>query len=276
MLRWFLLAAILSSLALTYAWYRVNREANVSSPFLTEWADYGPFPWLPQGEAINLPRDHGVHENVPLEHWQIQGILVPPDGEKVAFQFDLFAITFQMAQSRRPSAWASRRIFLGHFALTDPKTTDRFRYEHREEREALALSRAKAGLIEIDDWKLEFAPSLLRLHAGARGNYLVLDLTADPMIPIADTDSTIIHGYQLPRLTAWGRYGKQFVTGTAWMEHAWGRLPLPGNAISAARLRLQMKEGLLSCLRLKRRNGVPSGLARCSISDTTGRSRSLP
>ena len=274
-MRWLLLF-IVPILIASFLWRDRGGNTKPVTHFpITTLIDYDAFPWLSVAEPLQFPRDHGAHDDVPLETWQIQGTLSFPDHKKIAFQYHILALTLQPQTPKRPSAWGTKRVFLTYFTLTDPSTPN-FQVEHREQRQALGLSSTDGDRIIIDDWKLAFRSNQLQLVAGIRGKYLKLALLDESMIKNASIESATLRSYQLPRLIAMGRYGDVPVTGSAWMEHSWGKLPLPGGAVSLQRLQLQMIDGnLLSCLQLKRRDDASSNPVRCTVITATGKQKPL-
>jgi predicted secreted hydrolase len=60
----------------------------------------------------------------------------------------------------------------------------------------------------------------------------------------------------MPRMAVTGTLGDHAVTGTAWLDRAWGDLPAPGGPLAYARLIAHMEDGTnLSVLRTSRRDG---------------------
>ncbi len=271
-MRWLFL--IIASVALggIFLWFQPTRNTHSSPLSFAEWVDYDTFPWLP-AEPLHFPGDHGIHVSVPLETWLIQGVLSTPDHRTMGFQYQIFALTLEPQVTKRTSAWATQRIFMAYFTLTDATG---FQVGHREEREALGLVETGVDHIHIDDWKLEFGSTDLRIFVGGREKYLQLELQAKADTIIAEAESAARIAYLLPRLVVTGSDGHGPVTGTAWMEHAWGRLPLPGGAVSLQRLQLQLTEGrYLSCLQIQRRDAGTPGPTRCMLTSPSGNQKRL-
>jgi len=78
---------------------------------------------------------------------------------------------------------------------------------------------------------------------------------------VVDAQEAPFRGYLLSRMdvagTIEGPGGRQAVSGTAWAEHLWGELPIPGQSpVVSDRLQLQLDDGTdLSVVRSRRRDG---------------------
>lgn len=271
-MRWLSLSLFLVILILAALWGR-QRDHPPTLPPLSNWVEYDTFPWLSPG-PLSFPEDHGPHEPVPLELWQLQGILA--SGQKtLAFQLMILALTLDPGPVQRPSRWATRRLLYAWFATTDP-ASGQFRVRQREDREALGLSEVSHARLTLDDWKIEFDQEEIRFVAGQRGKYLRLQL--NPLAPATEMGkpSNALRAYLIAKMAATGSYGGKRVTGTAWLEHGWGRLPLPGGEVFLQRLHLQLKDGgHLACLQIQRRHGRNRGPARCLLIKPDGKPQGL-
>ncbi|HVS78188.1 MAG TPA: lipocalin-like domain-containing protein, partial [Steroidobacteraceae bacterium] len=76
-----------------------------------------------------FPRDQGPHPDFRQEWWYLTGNLDSASGERFGFELTVFRFALAPAApaaasvSTRPSAdrsaWRTRQIYLGHFAVTD-------------------------------------------------------------------------------------------------------------------------------------------------------------
>jgi predicted secreted hydrolase len=216
--------------------------------------------WRPE-----LPREHGAHPTARMETWNIAAHLANAGGERLGVQFSLLRVGLRppdAAQAETP--WELRELYRGHVALLSP---ERPAGEERFSRAVPGTAGYDEALREVrlDDWSLRFGQgeggTELRLDASVGGTRLELRLTpAKAAMASAPEGDAPFRGYSLTRLDVRGRLGAgsalQPVSGLAWLDHAWGELPLPGGPIAWDRLQLQLDDGTdLSLTRARRREG---------------------
>lgn len=214
---------------------------------------------------FSFPADHGPHPDFQSEWWYFVGNLDTESSEpRRHFGFQLTFFRFAVApdpisSADRTSAWASRQMWMAHFALSD-LDGGRFHAFERFRRGALDLAGATAGedaqngesgengenslfRVWLDDWSatgLEPGSLLpLRLQAVETKDgvgEVGLDLVLSPGKP------TVLQGdrglsrkgpepgnasyyYSQTRMPAQGTVtlgGERFaVSGTAWMDREW-------------------------------------------------------
>jgi predicted secreted hydrolase len=78
------------------------------------------------------------------------------------------------------------------------------------------------------------------------------------------------HYYLLPRLSASGTLtrlgGDLAVTGTAWLDRAWGAVPVSRGQVALNRFALQLADGRkVMCLHLRRRDGIGTPIPNCVL-----------
>lgn len=208
--------------------------------------------------AFSFPADHGPHPDFQSEWWYFVGNLATSDagdGRRFGFQltFFRFAVAPEEPESAerpsRASRWATRQVWMAHFALTDA-AGGRFHAFERFRRGALGLAGAAASPEEtlrvwLDDWRAEgLEPgSLLPLRLSASAGRedpevtpVALDLTLTPGKPpvLQGNEGLSQKGpepgnasyyYSLTRLPAEGAVtvgSERFeVAGTAWLDREW-------------------------------------------------------
>lgn len=274
MMRWALLAIVTLVTSMIFLFFTPEHAAMKRLPALAQWVDFDAFPPLPE-QPLRFPRDHGGHCEAPIETWQVQGILTTLEGRRLGFQLHVFALGLRPGNPERLSAWGAHRYFLAYFTRTD-LDAQAFQAEHRQERAALGLSGADDHRVWVDDWALDFDSDSALLRAGQRGNYLELTLQP-PHPPHSPSENRAnLRVYHLHRLIAQGLWGTEPVTGSAWLEHAWGMLPLPGAPVSLQRFQVQMEDGRdLFCLQIQRRGSNTPGPVRCLLQEFGGQPRNL-
>jgi predicted secreted hydrolase len=219
-----------------------------------------------------FPADHGAHPAYRTETWHITGSLSHRTGRRFAFQLAFFRVGVNPpAALLGPSAWAARDVYWAHFALTDV-AAGRFVAFEQLSRAAMGFGGAEASpaRVWLGDWTLgaQAAPGKaleLRATQDESGIVLTLRNVKPPVTRTADG----FHSYLMTRLVAQGtlRVGTQSfdVEGRAWLDRAWGEVPLPVGAVVWDRFLLQLDDGRdLMVVRLRRRDGsgqpVLSGL----------------
>jgi predicted secreted hydrolase len=144
---------------------------------------------------------------------------------------------------------------------------------------------AAAGEVWLDDWSLAFDPDaadgalVLAAAVGAEPLRLTLAPVKPPVSPAAD--DAPFRGYAMPRLEVRGVLGsgeaRRELSGSAWIDRAWGELPIPGaGPVTYDRLLLQLDDGSdLSLVRTRRRDGRGAPTADGALVDAAGAARQL-
>ena len=132
-----------------------------------------------------FPDDDGPHAGFRSEWWYFTGVLHTPDGagaRRFGYEMTIFRQALAPRATPRASAWATRDVYMGHFAITDvdgargggsDATGDpRFHAHERFARDGLALAGARAQpfAVWVDDWRMD-GPAIggpLPVHLSAR------------------------------------------------------------------------------------------------------------
>jgi predicted secreted hydrolase len=124
--------------------------------------------------TFSFPDDHGAHPDFRNEWWYLTGNLTSADGHQFGYQFTLFRSAITPDDPDRQSDWATRQLYMAHFAVTDVQANT----FHASER----LSRGAVGLAGVttepfrawlDDWEIAGDnPPPFRLRAGTDGGGL--------------------------------------------------------------------------------------------------------
>ncbi len=216
-----------------------------------------------------FPRDHGAHPGFQGESWRYYGHL-QADGRR-RFGFQLTVLRIGLAPGRpqgRASAWAANEFYAGFFAIADAEQ-ERFWSFERSARAALGLSGAEGvpPRLWVENWEVRHsggangAPAVA-LRAAGEAVELELRLSGDrPLTVTAGQDpSGVLASYLATRLAAVGSIAigdqRLVVSGSAAMEHGWGRLPGPRGQLAWDRFLLHLDDGRdLIAQRLSRRDG---------------------
>ncbi len=269
------------------AWW-LNRPVPVPEPYatpLTELldADEAGFATAESAWRFAFPEDHGTHPAYRSESWYFTGHLATNEGRRFGFHLSFFRFALKpLSTPQRASAWATREVYRGQFALTDV-AQEAFHAFERFSRAALGLSGASSPPVRIwvEDWCAEVNESTpMDFHLHAAQGEIEMDLvlqSAKPIVlprqasPSPDSSgfSSPFHAYLIPRLIARGtiQVGKESfpVEGLAWLDRAWGRVPIPQGQVVWDRFLLQLEDGReILCFRLRRRDGsgepIPSAI----------------
>ncbi len=234
-----------------------------------------------EGEwTYRFPADHGAHPAFRSELWYLSGHLEDPVGGRFGFQLSFFRLAVAPAPADRPSTWATNQVYRAQLALTD-LAEGSFRAFERYSRAALGLAGSAAEPVRVwlEDWSLE-ARSGGGLHLKVRSDDIALALDLQPQKPILTPKKVRLpqlgptsggfHFYLLPRLSASGTLtragGDLAVTGTAWLDRAWGAVPVSRGQVALNRFALQLADGReLLCLYLRRRDGTGTPIPTCVL-----------
>ena len=127
-----------------------------------------------------FPDDDGPHPGFRSEWWYFTGVLHAPGAGGAARRFGYEMTIFRQALSprlpARASAWATRDVYMGHFAITDVDGAGGARRLHAYERFArdglaLAGARARPFAVWVDDWRMQgpdAADRSMPVHLSAR------------------------------------------------------------------------------------------------------------
>ena len=131
-----------------------------------------------QPRQFSFPADHGPHEGFRTEWWYYTGNLDTADGRHFGFQLTFFRNALTPEPAQRDSAWATRNVYMAHFALSDP-SGERFYAFDRYSRDGAGLAGAQAEPFRVwtESWEATGAPeSGTRLRAAQ--DDIAIDLVA--------------------------------------------------------------------------------------------------
>ncbi len=124
-----------------------------------------------------FPDDDGPHPGFRSEWWYFTGVLRASDAGGGARRFGYEMTIFRQALAprvpARASAWATRDVYMAHFAITDVDGARRFHAYERFARDGLALAGARAQpfAVWVDDWRMQ-GPDRADERAGSMSVHL--------------------------------------------------------------------------------------------------------
>jgi predicted secreted hydrolase len=268
----------------------------VSGPFLESFLDpdVEGFAQVTEGARLDFPADHGAHPGFRSELWNLFGRLEDEQGNDYAFQLDLTRVSLNPHEPDRASAWAANEVYRGRLTLVQGRGTA-VRSAERVTRAALGLagSRPQAPSVWVEDWSLTFTDgemgrSRMALVTAGDGAVLDLDLAAIKS-PIPFSDLTLLgrdsgglglQAYLLPRMAAIGTLSldgdARPVQGYAWLDHAWGAIPMSRGQVGLNRFAIQLDDDReLICLQLRREDGTGTPIPACALILADGRVQSF-
>jgi predicted secreted hydrolase len=286
--------AVVAALAVTLVvlWpshHRAPIHATVAVREALASADAG-FARAPAPRPFSFPSEHGPHPDFRTEWWYYTGNLSTAAGRRFGFQLTFFRIALSSDSIVRASAWATRQLYVAHFAVTDV-TGGRFHAFSRSSREAVGLAGALASRFHVwlDDWSAEGDGSSARLRA-SEGD-IAIDLhvsAAKPVVPQGDRGlsrkgpepGNASFYYSFSRMPTRGvvQLGRETfaVTGEAWMDREWSTSALGSHLAGWDWFALQLDDGReLMFYLLRRRDGALDPFSAGTLVAADGNVRAL-
>jgi len=233
---------------------------------------------------FSFPADHGAHPEFRTEWWYFTGNLTARDGREFGFQWTLFRNAVAPAGDDVPerSAFRTRQVWMGHFAVTDVAGGIHHGFE-RFGRGALGLCGAEVEPrvhVWLEDWDLRARSpgALFPAQLAAAEGEVALDLWLTNNKPYVlqgeqglsrkgPEDGNASFYYSCTRLSASGtlRLGREElqVRGNAWLDREWSTSALGEGVVGWDWFALQlapMRE--LMVYRLRRADGTADPFSR--------------
>jgi predicted secreted hydrolase len=239
---------------------------------------------------LSFPADHGPHPDFRTEWWYYTGNLRTPTGRHVGFQLTFFRVALAPAEAPRASAWATRQLYVAHFAVTDT-AGGRFHAASRASRAALGLAGAQAApfRVWVESWSVQDEDGATRLRA--QEGDVAIDLAVSPAKPVVlqgdrglsqkgpEPGNASLY-YSFTRMPANGtvRLGAETleVAGEAWMDREWSTSALGAGVAGWDWFAVQLDDGReLMVYLLRRRDGTPDPLSAGTLVAADGTARRL-
>ena len=215
------------------------------------------FPRVTEPRVFAFPADHGAHPEYRNEWWYITGNLDADSGDRFGFEVTLFRIALSPRAAESPSAWRSRQLYMGHFALSDAERRDFYVHE-RFARGALGLAGATTNPLRVwlEDW--EFGEDAAGYYLRAAADDVAIDVRLVPQkSPVLNgveglSQKSLEPGnasyyYSVTRLATAGevRLGDQTVRvdGASWLDREWGSSALAADQVGWDWFALQLDDG---------------------------------
>lgn len=246
---------------------------------------------------FTFPRDHGPHPDFRSEWWYFVGHLETASGRRFGYQLTFFRQALRPESVSRPSAWASRDLYMAHFALSDIDG-GRFFAAERFARGAAGLAGATVPAgdtrwrVWLEDWQSGSTGStFLPLRLEARDGAQRLDITLQgSRPPVFQGDQGFSRKgpkvgaaslyYSFTRLEAEGSVevdGERFpVRGSGWLDREWSTSGLDPDQVGWDWLALQLDDGRdLMVYRIRKSDGSVEPLSHGSLVSADGSATTL-
>jgi predicted secreted hydrolase len=252
-------------------------------------ADAG-FARVSEPRDLSFPRDHGSHDEFKSEWWYFTGNLDSADGRHFGFELTFFRVALApLSASTRASAWATRQVWMAHFAVTDVHGR-RFLSAERFARGALGLAGATAPpfRVWIQDWSVagDADSRNAELALRAKDERFAVSLALEAVAPVAahgehgfdvkgPEPGNASYYYSFPRLAARGSIEvdgiSADVVGTAWMDREWSTSALSAGVLGWAWFGIQLSDGReLMFYRLRQSDGTANRFSGGSLIERDG------
>ncbi len=114
------------------------------------------------GRAFSFPRDHGAHEEYPIEWWYFTGHLsaenkdVEMASRTFGFELTFFRVGINQEQNTQVTPWHVSSLYLAHAAITDDQN-QKFFFEKIRVRPDFRQAGASQERLEVwaKDWRVE-------------------------------------------------------------------------------------------------------------------------
>ena len=239
---------------------------------------------------LSFPKDHGAHPDFRTEWWYYTGNLKTSTGRHFGFQLTFFRVALAPTEQLRTSAWATRQLYVAHFAVTDT-AGGRFHAASRTSRAALGLAGAEAApfRVWVGQWSALGQGASTRLRADEKD--VAIDITLSPAKPIVlqgnrglsrkgpEPGNASLY-YSFTRMSARGvvREGTETleVSGDAWLDREWSTSALGAALEGWDWFAVQLDDGReLMMYLLRRRDGAIDPFSSGSLVAADGAVRRL-
>ena len=240
---------------------------------------------------LRFPADHGPHPAAPGEIWELSALLTDRRGRRYGLRFSVVRLALGTEPVQRTSAFAAHAVLAAGLTVADERA-GRVSAARRVSRSALGLAGSDGATpgdprtrVWVEDWRLSReGGGVLRLNATDPAAALDLRLTP-ARDPVGIEQSELLgrtggeargaglRFYVQPGLAVTGSLrlddGRRQVTGSAWLDHAWGS---PGavaggrsGRLALNRFELMLEDGTaLACVHLRRRSGGGTPIPTCA------------
>jgi predicted secreted hydrolase len=249
-----------------------------------------------------FPDDHGPHPAFRSEWWYFTGIVrAAPNGaggeRRFGYQLTIFRQALAPQAQPRPSAWASRDIYMAHLAVADldgDARSPRFFADERFARDGLGLGGAGARPLSIwtDAWRISGPPEggdLFPAHLVAASEHTAIDFQVNrgrgPVLQgqgglsaKGPQPGNASYYYSCTRLPTRGQLvinGRSFqIDGESWLDREWSTSALEATLAGWDWLGVHLSDGRdLMMYRLRGKDGGTASESRATLIAPDGKTQ---
>ncbi|MFN8470831.1 MAG: lipocalin-like domain-containing protein [Anaerolineae bacterium] len=239
---------------------------------------------------FTFPQDNGPHPEFRTEWWYYTGNLESDTGERLGYELTFFRQALAPQAPDRASDWATRQVYMAHFAVT--RAPDGFASRERLSRGAAGLAGAQADPYHVwlETWEaVQVEPGLTRLRAA--DGPIAVDLTLRDGKPVvlqgnaglsqkSEEPGNASYYYSLTRMPTDGSVtfdGQTYkVSGSSWFDREFGTSALGPEVVGWDWFALQLDDGRdVMFYQLRRKDGSIEPVSGGTLVAPDGTSRRL-
>lgn len=217
---------------------------------LAELAEQIQYPRVDNARPLNLPGDLSPHPRARSDAWLLAATVFDAAGERYQLQAVMLRLGLRSPTTPAVDAsrWRAQAAWLGRVILSkdDDLTFDDSELR-RESALMLAGATADAAGFAVGSIRLSaVGPAGFELDARRAGKRLKLRLHAAKPVLEQAGEGAPLRAFSMTRLDVSGELegerdgSRTTLRGSAWLDRAWGELPLPGGATRVQRFSLHM------------------------------------
>jgi len=237
---------------------------------------------------FSFPSDHGPHEKFKTEWWYFTGNLDTKEGRHFGYELTFFRTALSSKPQERKSKWASKNIYMAHFAISDVKNRDFYTFD-RFSRDGLSLAGAQTLKIWLEDWVVLRENKLMTLSASEKNVSINLTMSENKPVTLQGNNGLSMKGpsrgnasyyYSCTRLNTEGIIkidnNNFHVHGLSWMDREWSTSTLEENQIGWDWFAIQLSDGReVMYYQIRKKDGSAESLSNGTLINIDGSGKFL-
>jgi len=237
---------------------------------------------------FSFPSDHGPHETFKTEWWYFTGNLDTKEGRHFGYELTFFRTALSSKPQERKSKWASKNIYMAHFAISDVKNRDFYAFD-RFSRDGLSLAGAQTFKIWLEDWVVLRENKLMTLSASEKNVSINLTMSENKPVTLQGNNGLSMKGpsrgnasyyYSCTRLNTEGIIkidnNNFHVHGLSWMDREWSTSTLEENQIGWDWFAIQLSDGReVMYYQIRKKDGSAESLSNGTLINIDGSGKFL-
>jgi len=237
---------------------------------------------------FSFPSDHGPHETFKTEWWYFTGNLDTKEGRHFGYELTFFRTALSSKPQERKSKWASKNIYMAHFAISDVKNRDFYAFD-RFSRDGLSLAGEQTFKIWLEDWVVLRENKLMTLSASEKNVSINLTMSENKPVTLQGNNGLSMKGpsrgnasyyYSCTRLNTEGIIkidnNNFHVHGLSWMDREWSTSTLEENQIGWDWFAIQLSDGReVMYYQIRKKDGSAESLSNGTLINIDGSGKFL-